>query len=143
MEGASVLLLQQEIPEKVNMAAALVAKAKGLTVLQDAGGEDRPCSLELMKLIDFFCPNEQELQRLTGRPTTTREDVLTAARWLLMQGPRAVLVTLGHRGALLVSEEEVVEVPALPAKVVDATAASDAFRAAFAVALAEGQAANV
>ena len=46
MEGASVLLLQQEIPEKVNVAAALVAKAKGLTVLQDAGGEDGTVSNE-------------------------------------------------------------------------------------------------
>ena len=93
-----------------------------------------------MKLIDFFCPNEQELQRLSGRPTTTREDVLLAARALLTaEGPGAVLVTLGPRGALLVTHEEVLEVAAFPASVVDATAAGDAFRAAFAVALAEGQ----
>ncbi|CAK8996043.1 unnamed protein product [Durusdinium trenchii] len=41
LEGSSVLLLQQEIPAEINLAAAQVAKAKGVIVMHDVGGEER------------------------------------------------------------------------------------------------------
>ncbi|CAJ1353218.1 unnamed protein product [Effrenium voratum] len=135
LQGAAVLLLQREIPEAVNVAAAKAAKVLGITVMQDVGGEDGPLSEELLGLVDFISPNENELHRLTGLPTATRSEVLAAARSLNC----TVLVTLGERGALLITEAEVLDARAFQAQVVDATAAGDAFRAAFAVALSEGQ----
>jgi len=42
---------------------------------QDVGGEDRPFDAELLPLLDFLSPNENELQRLTGMPTDTQEQV--------------------------------------------------------------------
>eukprot|EP00434_Breviolum_minutum_P020863 symbB.v1.2.018403.t2/scaffold1435.1/size118962/8 len=139
LKGASVLLLQQEIPEKINLAAAKAGKAQGVLVIQDVGGEDRPISSDLLAVINFLCPNEGELQRLTGMPTSTRDEVLAAAETLVEKGP-SVLVTLGERGAMLVTTAETIEVDPFPVpRVVDGTAAGDAFRAALAVALAEKQ----
>lgn len=135
-----MLLLQQEIPEKINLAAAEVAKAQGVTVIQDVGGEDRPISAQLLSLIDFLCPNENELQRLTGMPVATREEALLAAKSLVSKGVSAVLVTLGERGAMVVTKAETLEVaPFAVPSVVDGTAAGDAFRAALAVAIGEKQ----
>ncbi len=102
---------------------------------------DRPLAPSLLKLLDYICPNESELARLTGLPTDTEEQVLAAVAALRSQGARSVLVTLGARGALLVRPDgSVLRQAALEAgAVVDATAAGDAFRAAFAVALVEGR----
>ena len=72
----------------------------------------------------WFCPNEGELQRLTGFKTGTVAEVVAAARQLQEAGARNVLVTLGERGAVAVTEAgRVLTQPALPADAVDATAA--------------------
>lgn len=143
LAGAGVLLLQREVPEHVNEAFAAAARALGVPVLQDVGGEDRPISDELLAMLDFLAPNESELARLTGLPTGSEEEVVAAARSLTARGCRNVLVTLGSRGSLLVpSAGPVLRQDALPTPggvVVDATAAGDAFRAAFAVAFSEGR----
>lgn len=54
-----------------------------------------------------------------------------AARALLAQGPRVALVTLGPAGALVVTGEDAVEVPAPAVEVVDTIGAGDAFGGAF------------
>eukprot|EP00887_Chlorella_sp_A99_P004048 scaffold11.g4048.t1 len=142
LRGAGAVLLQQEVPEHVNEAAAAAAAAAGVPVLLDAGGEDRMPSSKLLRLVDFLSPNESELSRLTGLPTGTDEAAAAAAAALLARGARAVLATLGERGALLLlANGTVLRQPPLPVPggvVVDATAAGDAFRAAFAVGVTEG-----
>lgn len=144
LRGAGVLLLQREVPEHVNEAYAAAAHALGVPVIQDVGGEDRPISDSLLALLDFLSPNESELARLTGLPTDTEADVIAAARSLTARGCRNVLVTLGSRGSLLVPAggAPVLRQEALPPPggvIVDATAAGDSFRAAFAVAFSEGK----
>jgi hypothetical protein len=110
---------------------------------QDVGGEDSQISDALLALVDYVAPNESELARLTGLPADTDAQVLAAAAALQRRGARGVLATLGSRGSLLVAPDGAVlrqstlSVPG--AGVVDATAAGDAFRAAFAVALVEGR----
>ena len=43
---------------------------------QDIGGEDRPISDHMLGLVDFVCPNESELIRLTGgMPTGSYDQV--------------------------------------------------------------------
>jgi fructokinase len=54
-----------------------------------------------------------------------------AARRLLDRGTRVALVTLGGDGALVVSAERAIAVPAPPARVVDTIGAGDAFVGAF------------
>ena len=76
-------------------------------------------------------------------PTGTEAEVLGAAQALQARGARAVLVTLGANGALLLTEDgNIVRQPpcAVPGgAVVDETGAGDSFRAAFCVALVEGR----
>ena len=62
-----------------------------------------------------------------------------ASRALLDLGPKAVILTLGSRGALVVSEEGNMEhLTSHAVEVVDTTAAGDAFVAGVAVGLGEG-----
>ena len=58
-----------------------------------------------------------------------------------MQGVKQVLVKLGERGSLLLTEDgnTIVQPAILASNVVDTTGAGDTFTAAYAVALVEGQ----
>jgi len=55
-----------------------------------------------------------------------------------IEGPGAVVVTLGARGALVCDGDGVTQIPAPPIEAVDATAAGDAFCGALADALVRG-----
>ncbi|CAJ1408103.1 unnamed protein product [Effrenium voratum] len=143
IRGASAVLLQREIPEYVNEAVSEVAVKAGVPVIQDVGGEERDFSDAHLKRLTYICPNETELERLTGMPTSTQEEVVAAAKSLQKRGVKNVLCTLGADGAVLVGPDgSVLRQPgiAVPGgKVVDTTGAGDCFRAAFAVAMVEGK----
>jgi ribokinase len=89
--------------------------------------------------LDVLVPNENETSQLTGLPVESLEQAEVAARHLLQAGARSVVLTLGGRGALVVEKgPPAVHIPSHPVKVVDTTAAGDAFVAGLAVGLAEG-----
>mmetsp|Transcript_39287 Transcript_39287/g.97325 ORF Transcript_39287/g.97325 Transcript_39287/m.97325 type:complete len:708 (-) Transcript_39287:172-2295(-) len=146
VQGCSTVLLQREVPEEINEAIASAAAALGVPVLQDIGGADRPISDAHLQRCALLSPNKPELARLTGLPVETEEQLMAAVNSLRDRGARRVLVTLGAQGSLLVGEDgSVLRQPALPIPggvAIDETGAGDCFRAAFAVAMAEGRAAE-
>jgi ribokinase len=54
-------------------------------------------------------------------------------------GCETVIITLGQRGAMLISAEQTVHVPAVETKVVDTTGAGDAFIGSFSFFWASGK----
>jgi len=139
LRGAKALLLQREVPEAINLAAAQAARAAGAPVVLDCGGDDTPLPANLLPLLDVVSPNESELARLTGLPTGNDTEVLTAARALQQRGVGTVLVKLGSRGCLLVPRTgEPLRQPAFRVPVVDTTGAGDCFTGAYTVGLVEG-----
>lgn len=76
--------------------------------------------------VDYVLPNESQALLMTGLP-----DVEAAARALLADGPRGVLVTLGASGSLVVTADGAERVPALKTDVSDTTGCGDAYCAGF------------
>lgn len=136
-ENAKILLLQFEIPFKTVTYAASVARQNGLRVVLNPAPA-RPIPDSLLANIDILIPNESELQLLTGMPVNDMESAKPAAQALLAKGVETVIVTLGSNGALLVTPEATVNIPAFNVDVVDTTAAGDAFIGGFAAALLKG-----
>ena len=138
--GAGAVLLQREIPEHVNLQVARMAKESGVPVILDAGGVDAPLDPEILGNLAVLSPNETELARLTGLPTSTDEEMLAAATKLLSLDVGSVLIKLGARGSVLIDENsEAIRQDALPVdQVVDTTGAGDCYTAAFAVGYVKG-----
>eukprot|EP00644_Phytophthora_capsici_P016325 jgi/Phyca11/9132/fgenesh1_pm.PHYCAscaffold_34_\ len=129
IKSAAIVLLQCEIPERINALVAKTAAETNVPVMWDTGGDDTPIPADLPPLLTYVCPNETELARLTKREVNNMDDAIAAARFLQEQGAKNLLVTLGSDGSKCFKVD----------KVVDTTGAGDCYRGAFAVAFAEGR----
>jgi len=137
IEAADVLLLQLEIPPETVLAAVETAHRAGVRViLNPAPAPPQSLPADLLACVNVLTPNESEASLLTGTQVVDTDDAEQAARRLLEQGVGAVIVTLGARGALVVTPAGQQLVPSFPVDVVDTTAAGDAFNGGLAVALA-------
>jgi ribokinase len=113
------------------MAVARLAKKHGKTVVLDPAPARSDLPDELWSMVDITKPNETELAVLTGLPTGTEEEIVTAAKSLLVKGVKNVLVTIGGEGTLWVTADKVEKIAAYKVETVDTTAAGDCFLAAF------------
>jgi len=75
---------------------------------------------------DYLLPNDEQVLGFTGAATLAE-----AARALVAAGAGCVAVTQGAKGALVVTADDVLEVPAYAIDVVDTTGCGDAFSAGF------------
>jgi ribokinase len=132
LAAATVTLLQLEVP--LEAVAAAARAAGGTVVLNPAPVRDLP--EELVADVDVLVPNRVELAQLAGgaEPGTVAEATRLAGRL----PARAVVVTLGADGCLVIVGGDTVHVPAVPVRAVDTTAAGDAFCGGLADALAGG-----
>lgn len=131
-----LLLLQLEIPIPAVVAAARRAREKGLgVILNPAPARELP--EELIALTDYLIPNESELGLLSGMEVRDIASAELAARSLLERGVGTIIVTLGSKGALIVTGEQVTHVESFTVDVVDTTAAGDSFIGGFAYKLLE------
>lgn len=76
-------------------------------------------------------PNIHELERLAGKTLEGTAAVMEAARELIAQGIRIVIVTLGEDGALFVTEQSAIHAKGLPVQVLSTVGAGDALMGAF------------
>lgn len=127
-----IILLQLEVPlETVYHTVALAVRHGIATVLNPAPAV-RELDIDRLAGLTFLAPNESELALLTGMPTGTEDQILAAARGLIARGIGQVVVTLGARGARLITAEGAQTIPPVRVTPVDTTGAGDAFIGSFA-----------
>lgn len=133
LEDAKYCLLTLEIEEETVEYTIRKCRKKQVEVIL------KPSAVEKMKeslfgQIAYFIPNEKELKQLIPGDAATEEK----AQMLLDKGVKNVIVTLGEKGCYFRNRELERYFPAADFYPVDTTGAADAFIAALAVSLSEG-----
>jgi ribokinase len=138
IQPPSVVLIQLEIPLETALHAARRGGEQGCTVIlnpapaYDLRGQD-------LSAVDLLTPNETEARVCLGLAPADPTDDVEIARRLLALGCRTVVMTLGERGSVIVTRDNVMHVPAFSyPSIVDSNGAGDSFNAALASGLLEG-----
>jgi ribokinase len=144
IEKFDALIMPLEIPMEVIMIAAKIAHNQGACVIFNPA----PAQIldkKLLEMVDVLIPNEHELSQITGIEIRSIEDTRFAAKQLMSDGLKNLVVTLGSNGAILFNNETTdgMLIPAHIAKAVDTTAAGDCFVGAIAVGICEGKSLQV
>ena len=130
---ARIVLLQNEIPQAVNLAVAQAANAK--VILNAAPA--RPTSSDLLACVDLLVVNRLEAMQMLGEEAI---DPTAAAKELTKLGPKAVIVTAGKEGAVLCDAGGATWIKPPVQAIGAAHGAGDAFVGALAAELAGGAA---
>ena len=126
------LYLGFEIPFPMVLAAAKIASGRNIPIFIDAAPANKDLPLEELPPIEIFSPNETETLEYTGINPGSMESSLRAAIAMYRRVKcKHLVIKLGSRGAFLYDGKRYNTIPARQAgKVVDTTAAGDAFTAA-------------
>jgi ribokinase len=102
-----------QVPLPATIAALKLAKSKGVFTIFNPAPAQKSLPDEIYGLCDIFCPNETETEILTGIEVKDVDDAKKAAQVLLNKGAKSVLITLGERGSVWITNgQEPKHVPA-------------------------------
>lgn len=126
IENSDIVITQFETPEEIAIESFKLAKELGkVTILNPAPA--KKVDDELLKYTDIIIPNETEAETLTGIKVCDLESAKKAAEKFMEKGIKWVIITLGEKGAALISKDNLKIIPAYKVNAVDTTAAGDSF----------------
>lgn len=130
-----IVLLQLEIPFEAVYESIRLAKSHSVHVMLNPA----PARLlpdDLLRMVDTLIVNHSELEMLSQRSLSTKDDVQNAMRGLKSLGISNVITTLGDQGSYLLNDELNIHIPAFQVQAIDTTGAGDIFCGNLAVQIA-------
>jgi len=138
IEEAAVIVMQFEILEETIQYVIDLANAKHIPVIWNFAPA-RDFDMSYIPKVDILVLNEVEAGFLAQINVDDQVDAEKAAKNLIAKGVEKVIITLGSKGAFVMTKDEKVQVPSFAVDALDTTAAGDTFCGAYAVALVEGK----
>lgn len=136
IDEAAIIVMQYEIPADTIKYVIDVANKKNIPVLWNFAPA-REFDLSYIPKVNILVLNEVEAGFLAQMPVENVADAEKAAGKLIEQGVEKVIITLGSKGAFVMTKDEKVSVSAFKVDAVDTTAAGDIFCGAHVVANVE------
>ncbi len=141
LRSAGIILTQLETPLETVEHLCEIAQRFQVPLMLDPAPA-RALSRKILRQVTYLTPNETEACALRGIPYRDLNQAAAreCAEDLLAKGPANVIIKMGGRGAFVATRDGLRRmVPSFKVKVVDSTAAGDAFNGGMAVALMRGQ----
>jgi ribokinase len=140
LRSAGMILAQLEIPMDTIEYLSEIAERLQIPLMLDPAPA-RAISRDVLRRVTYLTPNETEASALCGMPAgdLNPENAGEYAGKLLKSGAANVIIKMGGRGAYVAGADGTrTMVPSFKVRVVDSTAAGDAFNGGLAVALMRG-----
>jgi ribokinase len=135
---SDVVMSVLELPVEAAARAMELGKKHGVLTILNPAPATR-LGDEVLRNVDYLTPNETELRILMGLPPDDPMPTVELATRMREHGVGNLVVTLGEKGALVMTDQGMTGVPGVQVDVVDTTGAGDAFNSGLAIALAEGK----
>lgn len=129
---AQYFLLQLETNKDAIEKSIEIAKQKDIKIILDpapADGYDE----KFLKHAFIVTPNQQEAQVISGVEVNDRESAEKAAKIIKAKGAENVIVKIGDKGSLILTNDKTTFVPAYQVDAVNTVGAGDVFAAAMTV----------
>jgi ribokinase len=126
MSDIRLLITQFEVSMDATWASLAWASSRHIPVLLNAAPARQTPPVHF-KGIDYLVVNEQESECLTGAAVHDPSSAALAAQQISTWGVPVVIVTLGAQGSVVWVQGKTTHLPARQVKVIDSTAAGDAF----------------
>lgn len=137
IKESEIILMQLEIPlSTVEYVGRLAGEHQKKLILNPAPAQE--LKDELLKNVYILTPNETEAFILSGIKIVDEDSASVAAKIIQAKGVRNVIITMGSKGAYVLSQSYTGLVPASAVNAIDTTAAGDVFSGALSVAISEG-----
>jgi ribokinase len=134
LKNSDVLLLQQEVSPEENFRLACRARQRNIKVIYNLAPASK-VPREFFQQIDYLVLNEIEASLVVGRDAI--DNPAEVAAILSREHGITVVITLGAKGAVAASRNNLVRLPAPAVEIVDTTGAGDTFCGYFAVEVAK------
>lgn len=138
IEEAAIIVMQFEIPEETIKYVIDLANRNNIPVMWNLAPA-RAFDFSYIPKVNILVLNEVEAGFLAEMTVENEADAEKAAQKLVSRGVEKVIITLGEKGAFVLTGQEKVTVSSYKVKAVDTTAAGDTFCGALAVAITEGK----
>ncbi len=131
--------LPRGVPDDFYARVASIAGQRGVRFVLDSSGAGLARGLAEGGVF-LVKPSIGELRSLTGQDLISEEEIGGAARAIVTRGEAEhVVVSLGHKGALLANKSGTLGLPAIPVEARSSVGAGDSLLAAMVHALSEGR----
>jgi 6-phosphofructokinase 2 len=125
------------VPDDFYARVARIAKQRGARMILDTSGTPLPAAVA--EGVYLIKPNLREMRELTNSEPSGADEWERAAKAIVRSGKVAVIaLSMGHLGAVLVTQDRVLRAPPLAITPVSAVGAGDSFLGALVYGLASG-----
>lgn len=138
IKSADIIVLQNEIPKNIIEKVLEMTEGTDVISVYNPAPAIRDFDSDYLKYVDYYMPNETELEIITGK-TLDENNLEELAQDCLNMGVKNLIVTLGEKGSIYLNGEKTYKQDAKKVKVLDTTGAGDSYIGGFVAALARGE----